>query len=80
MIRVPSNRRSASGPSSVVACYDRTVDDADVGDFLRFLGFAVLKLVTLGRYRSGSNGLFLEGCLGLLLVAAMFFILSRLVL
>ena len=80
MIRAPSNRRSASGPSSAVACYDRTVDDADVGDVLRFLGFAVLKLVTLGKYRSARNGLFLEGCLGLVLVAAMFFILSRLVL
>ena len=47
----------------------------DVGDFVRFLGFGVLKLVTFGPYRSGSNGLFLEGCLGLLLLATMFFVL-----
>jgi hypothetical protein len=55
------------------------VNDSDVGDFVRLLGFIVLKLVTLGVYRSGSNGLFLEGCLGLALVSTMFFLLSRVV-
>ena len=55
------------------------MNDSDVGDFLRFLGFGALKLVTLGRYDSGKNGLFLEGVLGILLVAAMFFFLSRFV-
>jgi hypothetical protein len=55
------------------------VNDSDGGDFVRLLGFVVLKLVTLGVYRSGSNGLFLEGCLGLALVSTMFFLLSRVV-
>jgi hypothetical protein len=56
------------------------VNDSDVGDFVRLLGFIVLNLVTLGVYRSGSNGLFLEGCLGLALVSTIFFLLSRFVL
>ena len=51
-----------------------------VPDLVRFVGYAALKLVTLGRYESGKSGLYLEGCLGLLLLAAMFFVLSRLVL
>jgi hypothetical protein len=56
------------------------VNDSDVGDFVRLLGFIVLKLVTLGVYRSGSNGLFLEGCLGLTIVSTTVFLLSRFVL
>jgi len=56
------------------------VNDSDLGDFVRLLGFIVLKLVTIGRYRSGSTGLVLEGCLGLALVSTMFFLLSRFVL
>jgi hypothetical protein len=56
------------------------VNDSDVGDFVRLPGFIVLKLVTLGGYRSRSTGLFLEGCLGLALVSTMFFLLTRFVL
>jgi hypothetical protein len=56
------------------------VNDSDVGDFVRLLGYIVLKLVTLGGYRGGSNGLFLEGCLGPALLSTMFFLLSRFVL
>jgi hypothetical protein len=55
------------------------VNDSDVGDFVRLLGFIFLKLATLGVYRSGSNGLFLEGCLGLAIVSTTFLLLSRLV-
>lgn len=48
-----------------------------VNDLVRGVGHGVLKLVTAGKYRSGATGLLLEGCLGLLLVAALFFFLYR---
>ena len=38
-----------------------------------------LKLVTAGRYRSGGNGLMLEGSVGLLVAASLFFFLYRMV-
>lgn len=50
-----------------------------VEDIVQGVGFGVLKLVTLGTYRSGDNGLFLEGCVGLLLLAALFFVLQKFV-
>jgi hypothetical protein len=50
-----------------------------VNDLVRGVGYGVLKLVTAGKYRSGDTGLLLEGCLGLLLVAALFFFLYRMV-
>jgi hypothetical protein len=59
---------------SVGACYDRSV----VADLVQFVGYGVLKLVTLGRYR-GDDGIFLEGCVGLFLLATMFFLLHKLV-
>jgi hypothetical protein len=51
------------------------VDQALVEDLVRGVGYGVLKLVTAGTYRSGGNGLFLEGCTGLLVVAAFFYFL-----
>ncbi len=42
-------------------------------------GYVVLKLATAGRYRSGGNGLMLEGCVGLLVAASLFFFLYRMV-
>ncbi len=54
--------------------------EALVPDLVRFVGYAALKLVTLGWYKSGKTGLYLEGCLGLLLLGVMFFFLSKLVL
>lgn len=50
-----------------------------VGDLVRGAGFVVLKLATAGRYRSGGNGLMLEGCVGLLVAASLFFFLYRMV-
>ena len=55
------------------------VVDNLVDDVVRGVGYGVLKLVTLGRYRSGGNGLFLEGCVGLLLLATGFFVLQKFV-
>jgi hypothetical protein len=54
------------------------VDDL-VGDIVRGVGYDALKLVTIGTYRSGGNGLFLEGCVGLLLLATGFFVLHKFV-
>jgi hypothetical protein len=48
-----------------------------VADLVRVVGYAALKLVTAGRYRSGGNGLMLEGTVGLLIVAAICFSLYR---
>ena len=50
-----------------------------VEDLVRGVGFGVLKLVTAGAYRSGGNGLLLEGCTGLLAVASFFYFLYRVV-
>ena len=50
-----------------------------VADLVRGAGYLVLKLGTAGRYRSGGNGLMLEGCIGLLLLASLFFFLYRMV-
>jgi hypothetical protein len=50
-----------------------------VEDVVRGVGYGVLKLVTLGTYRSGANGLFLEGLFGLLLLATLFFVLQKFV-
>jgi len=50
-----------------------------VGDLVRGAGYVVLKLATAGKYRSGSNGLMLEGCVGLLIAASLFFFLHRMV-
>ena len=50
-----------------------------VEDIVQGVGFGVLKLVTLATYRSGDNGLFLEGCVGLLLLATLFFVLQKFV-
>jgi len=50
-----------------------------VGDLVRGAGYVVLKLVTAGRYRSGGNGLLLEGCVGLAVAASLFFFLYRMV-
>ena len=47
---------------------------------MRFVGYGVLKLVTLGRYTTENNGILLEGCVGLFLLATTFFFLHRLVL
>ena len=55
------------------------VVDNLVGDIVRGVGYGVLKIVTLGAYRSGGNGLFLEGCVGLLLLATGFFVLHKFV-
>jgi hypothetical protein len=55
------------------------VDQGLVEDLVRGAGYGVLKLVTAGAYRSGENGLLLEGCTGLLVVAALSFFLYRLV-
>jgi hypothetical protein len=54
------------------------VDQSLVEDIVRGVGFGALKLVTAGRYRSGDNGLVLEGCTGLLIVSAFFFSVYRL--
>jgi hypothetical protein len=67
-----------SGPAR--ACYDRQVVEALVPDLIRVVGYAALKLVTFGWYKSGKTGLYLEGCLGLVLLGAMFFFLSKFVL
>jgi hypothetical protein len=48
-----------------------------VEDLVRFVGYGALKLVTLGSYESRDNGIFLEGCVGLFLLATMFFLLHR---
>ena len=50
-----------------------------VEDIVRAVGYGVLKLVTFGTYRSGGNGLFLEGSVGLLLLATLFFVLQKFV-
>ena len=50
-----------------------------VEDIVRGVGYGVLKLVTCGTYRSGDNGLFLEGSVGLLLLATLFFVLQKFV-
>jgi hypothetical protein len=50
-----------------------------VEDVVRGVGYGVLKLVTCGTYRSGGNGLLLEGCVGLLLLATLFFVLQQFV-
>jgi hypothetical protein len=49
-------------------------------DLVQLVGFCSLKLVTLGRYESKDDGLLLEGCVGLPVLATMFFLLSKLVL
>jgi hypothetical protein len=49
------------------------VDQSLVGDLVRGVGYGVLKLATAGTYRSGDNGVLLEGCTGLLILAALFF-------
>jgi hypothetical protein len=56
------------------------VVEALVPDLIRVVGYAALKLVTFGWYKSGKTGLYLEGCLGLVLLGAMFFFLSKFVL
>jgi hypothetical protein len=53
------------------------VDQSLVGDLVRGVGYGVLKLATAGTYRSGDNGLLLEGCTGLLVLAAVFFFSYR---
>ena len=50
-----------------------------VEDVVRGVGYGVLKLVTFGTYRSGDNGLLLEGCVGVLLLATLFFVLQKFV-
>lgn len=55
------------------------VDQALVEDLVRGVGYSVLKVVTAGTYRSGGNGLLLEGCTGLLVVAAFFYFFYRFV-
>jgi hypothetical protein len=50
-----------------------------VGDLVRGAGYVVLKLATAGRYRNGGNGLMLEGSVGLLVTASLFFISYRMV-
>jgi hypothetical protein len=55
------------------------VVDTLVDDIVRGVGYGVLKLVTLGTYRSSDNGLFLEGCVGLLLLDTGFFVLQKFV-
>jgi hypothetical protein len=50
-----------------------------VEDVVRGVGYGVLKLVTFGAYRSGGNGLLLEGCVGVLLLATLFFVLQQFV-
>jgi hypothetical protein len=55
------------------------VDQSLVEDLVRGAGYGVLKLVTAGTYRSGDNGLLLEGVTGLLVVASLFYLLYRLV-
>jgi hypothetical protein len=52
----------------------------DVGAFLRLVGYGVLKLASVGRYHSRPDGLLLEGCIGMAVVASSFFALSRFVL
>lgn len=53
------------------------VDQWLVEDLVRGVGFGVLKLVTAGAYRSGDDGLLLEGCTGLLVVASPLYFLYR---
>ena len=43
-----------------------------VEDLVRFVGYGTLKLVTLGSYRSDDGALFLEGGVGLFVVAGAF--------
>lgn len=50
-----------------------------VADLVRGAGHVALKLVTAGSCRSGGNGLMLEGHVGLLMVASLFFFLYRMV-
>lgn len=50
-----------------------------VADLVRVVGYGTLKLVTAGRYRTGGNGLMLEGTVGLLIVASLFFFFYRMV-
>jgi hypothetical protein len=50
-----------------------------VEDVVRGVGYGVLKLVTFGTYRSVDNGLLLEGCVGVLLLATLFFVLQKFV-
>ena len=47
---------------------------------MQFVGYAVLKLVTLGSYQRKENGLFLEGVIGLFVLATLFYLMSKLVL
>ena len=68
-----------SGGWQARACYDPAVAQELVADLVRGAGYLVLKLVTAGGYRSGGNGLMLEGSVGLLLVASLFFFLYRMV-
>jgi hypothetical protein len=58
------------------ACYDRIV----AADLVQFVGYAVLKLFTLGSYQSKDDGLFLEGVIGLFILATLFYLMSKLVL
>jgi hypothetical protein len=49
-------------------------------DLVQFVGYAVLTLVTLGSYQSKDDGLFLEGVIGLFILATLFYLMSKLVL
>jgi hypothetical protein len=49
-----------------------------VEDLVRFVGYALLKLATIGGYESGEGGIFLEGTLGLFTIAGALFVVSRL--
>ena len=55
------------------ACYDRRV----VEDLVRVAGWATLKLVTLGAYRTDDDAIFLEGGIGLFVWAAMIALIYR---
>lgn len=52
-----------------------------VEDLVQFVGYGALKLITLGSYESeDGDGIFIEGCVGLLLLGTLFFVLGRFVL
>jgi hypothetical protein len=54
-----------------------------VEDVVRGVGYGVLKLVTFGTYRSGDSGLLslliFGGCVGVLVLATLFFVLQQFV-
>ena len=51
--------------------------DPVVGDLVRFVGYGTLKIVTRGSYRSDDGALFLEGGVGLFVVAGAFALVHK---